>query len=105
MVEPMRILIYAPIPLETGNRYIRDGSLPQRIQKIMSEIKPEAAYFLERNGRRTAIMVASAGDSSDLPKIAEPFFLYLNSEAEFHVAMNADDLAQANPVAQGKKWQ
>ena len=100
----MRILIHAPLSLESGNSYIKDGSLPERIQKIMDALKPEAAYFLERHGKRTAIMVVNIKDSSELPKIAEPFFLLLNSEAEFHLAMSVGDLAKANPVAQGKKW-
>ncbi len=37
-------------------------------------------------------MVFDLKDSSDLPRIAEPFFMGLNATVEFTPVMNADDL-------------
>ena len=100
----MRILIEAIIPNETGNAYAKDGSLGTRIEKVLADLKPEAAYFLERDGKRCAIMVVHANDSSDLPRMAEPFFLQFNAEAHFHICMGAEDLAKADVPSLGKKW-
>jgi hypothetical protein len=49
----MRILLKASIPVETGNATIKDGSLPQKLQSILADLKPEAAYFVAEKGQRT----------------------------------------------------
>ncbi len=100
----MRILIEAIIPSETGNAYAKDGSLGTRIEKVLAELKPEAAYFMEKEGKRCAVLVVHANDSSDLPRMAEPLFLQFNAEAHFHLAMAPEDLAKADVPALGKKW-
>ena len=96
----MRMLVKVPIPLEHGNAMIRQGTLGSTIQQILAELKPEAAYFAEFNGERTGFIVVNIAKESDIPSVAEHFFLGLNAKAEFHPAMTPEDLAAAMPALQ-----
>ena len=91
----MRILLKVSIPVEIGNAKIKDGSLPKTIHSILEEQKPEAAYFAEGNGTRTGFIVVNIDDPSQIPAIAEPWFLAFNAGVEFHPAMVAEDLMKA----------
>jgi hypothetical protein len=93
----MRCLLKVSIPVETGNVAIADGSLPKTIETILAEVKPEAAYFAEENGKRTGFIFLDLKDPSQIPAIAEPWFLAFNAQVEFHPAMNLDDLKKAAP--------
>jgi hypothetical protein len=42
--------------------------------------------------------------ASDIPRLAEPWFLSFNAEVEFRIAMTPEDLAHADLDALGKKW-
>lgn len=41
----MRMLLRVSIPVETGNAAAKDGSLGSTIERILADLKPEAAYF------------------------------------------------------------
>src|SRR5262249_13176177 len=47
------------------------------IQTIPKQQKPEAAYFIFEGGSRTGILILDLNDASDLPRIAESWFLAL----------------------------
>ena len=96
----MRVLLKVTIPTETGNARIADGSLPRTIESILAEQKPEAAYFIEENGRRTGIVVLQLTDISQLPAIFEPYSLAFGATVEVHPAMTIDDLKKAGPGIQ-----
>lgn len=100
----MRVLIRATMPHEPFNSYVKDGSAGARIQKIMEALKPEAAYFTEMDGKRTALLVVNAENSSQVPSMAEPFFLSFNADVELRIAMRPEDLAAAGLDALGKQW-
>ena len=68
------------------------------IAKILEDQKPEAAYFVAENGSRTAILLVNMDDPSELPTIAEPWFLALNATVEATPAMVAEDLRKAAPA-------
>src|SRR5579864_5613439 len=91
----MRMMMKVTIPIENGNAAVRKGSLGTTIQKILAELKPEAAYFVEDSGQRTGIIFFDMKESSELPAIAEPWFLAFNASLTVRPAMNAQDLADA----------
>jgi len=88
----MRTLLKAKLPVEAGNRAIKDGTLPEIIRKTLEMIHAEAAYFTTMDGHRTMIAVFDLKANSDTVRIAEPLFMGLNASVEFMPCMNADDL-------------
>jgi hypothetical protein len=100
----MRMLMHAKFPNEPFNAAVRDGSVGGKMQRILDALKPEAVYFTEFGGRRTALLVVNVDDPSQVPALAEPWFLTFNADVELHVAMTPEDLAKAGLDALGKKW-
>lgn len=100
----MRMLMDVDLPLEPFNGCVRDGSAGPKIRKILEAIKPEAAYFTERNGRRGATLVVNVSEPSSVPAPAEPWFLAFNASVQFHVVMTAEELGRANLDTLGKEW-
>ena len=93
----MRMLMKVSMSVEAGNRAITDGTLGKTIQSILEEQKPEAAYFVAENGMRTAYLFLDLKSTSDIPAIAEPWFLAFNASIEATPAMTPQDLAAAGP--------
>ena len=58
-------------------------------------LKPEAVYFTDDKGQRTAFLFLDMRDASQIPAIAEPWFLAFNASIEIHPVMVPDDLAKA----------
>ena len=90
----MRFLVKVNIPVEAGNAAAKAGKLGTTIQSILAEQKPEAVYFMDDNGQRTAFLFLEMQDSSQIPAIAEPWFLAFNASIEIHPVMVPDDLAR-----------
>lgn len=88
----MRTMMRITIPVEAGNASIKSGRLPQFMAETLARLKPEAAYFTADKGDRTAYLFLDVKDQSEIPSLAEPFFMELNATVEFMPAMNADDL-------------
>ena len=93
----MRVMIKAQIDPEVGNEGMIDGSLGETVNTILSDIKPEAAYFTLEDGVRTALVVCEMNGSHELPALVEPWFLSLGAEVTVTPVMNADDLEAAGP--------
>lgn len=91
----MRFLLKVNIPVETGNAAAKAGKLGATIQAILAELKPEAAYFTDDNGQRTALLFLDMQDASQIPAIAEPWLQAFNARIELHPVMVVDDLAKA----------
>jgi hypothetical protein len=51
---PMRMLVKVTIPHEPFNTAVRNGTAGETIQRIMGQIRPEAAYFTNLDGSRGA---------------------------------------------------
>ncbi|WP_210580601.1 DUF3303 family protein [Streptomyces sp. GESEQ-4] len=88
----MRVLFKARLDTERSNEAIRNGTLSKLVQSSMEQVKPEAAYFTTDNGHRTCYMVFDMKDSSEMPSIAEPFFLELGADVTYTPVMNPEDL-------------
>jgi len=83
----MRFLLNVTMPHEQFNTAVRDGSVGEKLDRILKETKPEAVYFTERDGHRGAILIFDLADPSKIPAIAEPWFLAFNADVEFRIAM------------------
>lgn len=93
----MRMMLKVSLPVDKANAAIKDGSLVPKIQSILAELKPEAAYFTEFDGKRTGLIFFDMKDTSEIPAIAEPWFLAFDAAVEIKAVMNRDDLEKARP--------
>ena len=100
----MRMLMHVRFPHEAFNEAVKDGSAGEKMNRIIEAAKPEAVYFIEHHGRRSAIMVVDLAGTSKIPAYAEPWFLTFNADVEFHPAMTPEDLRKAGLQDLGKKW-
>jgi len=91
----MRFLLKVNIPVESGNAAAKSGQLGAKIQSILADLKPEAVYFADDNGQRTAYVFLEMQNASQIPAIAEPWFLAFNASLEIHPVMTPEDLARA----------
>jgi hypothetical protein len=71
---------------------------------ILEALKPEAVYFTEFSGKRTAVVIVDLPDASKIPALAEPWFLTFEADVEIHPVMCPDDLQKAGLDAIGKNW-
>jgi hypothetical protein len=94
----MRFLIRVVWDIEKGNKLARKGKLGDIAKDILEDIEPECAYFVTEDGCRSCIMVVHLEDASELPAIAEPWFLAVNAKVEAQPAMVAEDLMKAGPA-------
>jgi hypothetical protein len=100
----MRMLLNVTFPHEPFNTAVRDGTAGKTITKILEAIKPEAVYFTEQDGHRGATLVVNLEKASQVPALAEPWFLHFNADCQFRIAMTAEDLQRAGLEELGKKW-
>ena len=84
------------IPVETGNAAAKAGKLGQTIQSILEELKPESAYFTSIDGCRSGYFYFNMDDASQIPSIAEPWFLAFNASVDIHPVMLPEDLGKAS---------
>ncbi len=93
----MRFLIKASWNVEAGNKLAKNGVLGATVQSILEELRPEAAYFLADHGKRAAYLIVDMEDASQIPAVAEPWFLACNATIDVHPVMSAADLEKAGP--------
>ncbi len=100
----MRFLLKVNIPVDAGNAAARAGKLAGTIQSILAEQKPEAVYFTDDKGQRTGFIFLDMQDASQIPAIAEPWFLAFNAQVEIHPVMVPDDLTKAGKAIEPAVW-
>jgi hypothetical protein len=91
----MRFLLKVNIPVESGNAAAKAGKLGATIQSILADLKPEAVYFTDDSGQRAGFIFLEMQDASQIPAIAEPWFLAFNASIELHPVMVPEDLTRA----------
>ena len=94
----MRFMMKVAWDIQAGNDLARSGKLASVVESILAELKPEAAYFTAENGKRGGILIVNLDDVSQLPAIAEPWFLAANASVEVFPVMLAEDLKKAGPA-------
>ena len=88
----MRMMMKVSIPVEAGNKGVKEGILPKTVMGFVELMKPEACYFAAEGGRRTAFFFFDLKDASLIPTAAEPFFRNLNASIELSPTMNLEDM-------------
>jgi len=92
------MLLRVSIPVEAGNAAAKAGTLGTTVERILADLKPEAAYFFaDDKGNRSGSIVFDMKDTSQIPAIAEPWFLAFNAKVSLRPIMNAQDLAAGTP--------
>src|SRR5271156_5745745 len=77
----MGMLLRVSIPVEAGNAAAKAGILGSTIEGILADLKPEAAYFVaDDRGNRSGSIVFDMKDTSQIPAIAERWFLAFNAK-------------------------
>ncbi len=82
--------------IEKGNELAKKGKLGEVVGSILEELKPEAVYFPADEGNRSTFLVVNVDDASQMPAVAEPWFLALNATVEFQPIMLPEDLQKAD---------
>ena len=100
----MRMMMHIQLPLEPFNTAVRSGTAGKIMKSILDDIKPEAAYFGERDGRRGGVLIVDVSKPSDVPRLSEPWFLKFDASVEFSICMLPEDLGQVDLEGLGKKW-
>lgn len=100
----MRMMMIVRMPHHAFNAAVGDGSVESKMKSILDETKPEAVYFTEMEGLRTAVILVNLEKPSMVPALAEPWFLAFEAKVEFHVVMGLDELQQAGLGKLGAKW-
>jgi hypothetical protein len=80
------------IPVESGNKGVKEGLLPKTVTEFVDKVKPEACYFTAEAGKRTAYLIFDLKDPTMIPSVAEPFFMNLNASIEMTPVMNLEDM-------------
>jgi hypothetical protein len=100
----MRMLMKVSMPVEPFNAAVRDGSAGAKIGRALEEIRPEAVYFIEDGGKRTALLIVDVPNPSRIPALAEPWFLMFNASVEFKIVMTPEDLKASGLESIGSKY-
>jgi len=100
----MRMLMTVKMATGEFNAAVKNGNAGKIMNRILEECRPEAAYFTDEDGQRTAILVVNIDDPSQIPRFAEPWFLNFNASIQFKIAMTQEDLRKSGLDEIGRKW-
>ncbi len=83
---------------DESNGWIRDGSIGQKMEAILGETQPEAAYFGSVDGKRGGYLVINMDDGAEIPAKLEPLFQELGATVECSPVMVPEELRAAHQV-------
>ena len=88
----MRMMLKVTMPVEQGNKAIKEGILQRTINNFVEDFRPEACYFVAEGGKRTGIFFFDMKETNQIPSVAESFFLNLNADLQMVPVMNLEDV-------------
>ena len=100
----MRFVLHVSVAVDKFDEAVRDGTVSDKMHRILKETKPEDAYFCAKDGKRGGFIVVDMADPSEMPRYAEPWFPNFDATVEFLPAMTAQDLQRAGLDQIAKKW-
>jgi hypothetical protein len=102
----MKYLMKVKIPNEAGNEKVADPQFGLKMQEVLKDVKAEEVYFTTIAGSRGFYAVVDITDASQMPAVAEPFFMWLKAEIDFLPVMTIEDLGRAGDAIASayKKW-
>jgi hypothetical protein len=100
----MRMLMIVKIPNSEFNAAVKSGSVGKILNRILEDCAPETVYFTEEDGCRGAVLSVNVEKASDVPRLAEPWFLSFNAQVHFQIAMTPEDLRKSGIEDLGRKW-
>ncbi len=100
----MKMLVNVTFPIEPFNAMVKNGTVGHILGRIIDDIKPETIHFTEQDGCRAAVMVLEIANASDIPSIAEPWFLNFKAICEFRIAMTPEDFMKSDLSKLAEKW-
>jgi hypothetical protein len=100
----MRFVLHVSLPVDKFNQAVRDGTAGKKLDRILEDTKPEAVYFCAKDGKRGGFLIVNMSDASEIPRLAEPWFLYFDATVEFLPTMTPQDLQRAGLDELAKKW-
>jgi len=87
----MRMYLSVQIPTVAGNESIKKGVLPQVMNRFVETYKPEAAYFMTKDGTGAPISTSTSRTSRDA-RDRRAVLLGAQRQITYCPVMNADDL-------------
>lgn len=97
----MRFLLRISLPVEGGNKMVKDPKGIEKLEAYYKKINAEAAYFYENNGERTMAFIIDMPSTHMMPSILEPMFQEFNAKVELHPVMVLEDLKKGFSLMQG----
>ena len=88
----MRMMARVEFDLEKGNEVVSSGAIQDIFNRVMEQLRPEAAYFGPVNGNRGAYLIVNMEDSSQLPPFSETLYQEMHAKIEWFPVMTADDV-------------
>jgi hypothetical protein len=88
----MKFLLRLHFPAEHGNKMLQDPNFLQKLEGILNQIKPEAAYFAPVEGERGIYMIVNLSSADMIATIGEPLWMTLNCKMDLTPVMELSDL-------------
>lgn len=98
------MLLRVTFPNEQFNAQIKKGTIGKTLEKILGELKPDAAYFTLDDGERSVLLIVNIDKPNEYVRYAEPFFLQFNARIKYEIAMTPEELKNAGVEEFGKKY-
>jgi len=93
--EGIRMMLKVQIPPDGGNEAIKAGNQGAIFEALIKQIKPEAVYFSQEDGLRTAYFVYMIDETTDFAAIHEPLIQGFGARVYDMPALTWDELKHA----------